>query len=72
MLSEKTCNNCQWFVEETSTIGDYQHDEAVKRGSGFCLMLDFISEVTPDTPACEEYTQAKDDIKRYKSVLHTK
>lgn len=50
-----TCNNCTWFVEETKTIGDYQHEEAVKRQKGFCLIQDLFTVVEPDDKACSDF-----------------
>lgn len=52
---EKTCNSCRWFVEETETIGDYQHSEAVRKQSGFCLVQDLFTAVDPGYEACGEY-----------------
>lgn len=60
MLSENTCNNCEWFVEETEELGDYQHSEAVKLGEGFCLIQDLFTVVTPCTPACDYFRKHKD------------
>lgn len=50
-----TCNNCTWFVEETETIGDYQHEEAVKRQKGFCLIQDLFTVVEPDDESCSDF-----------------
>lgn len=50
-----TCNNCTWFVEETKTIGDYQHSEAVKRKRGFCLIKDLFTMQEPDDEACSDF-----------------
>lgn len=50
-----TCNNCTWFVEETETIGDYQHEEAVKRKRGFCLIKDLFTMQEPDNEACSDF-----------------
>ena len=50
-MVEKTCNNCGWFVEETDTIGDWQHSEAVKRQKGFCLVKDLFTVVKPSYKA---------------------
>lgn len=50
-----TCNNCTWFVEETKTIGDYQHEEAVKRQKGFCLIQDLFTVVEPDDESCSDF-----------------
>lgn len=50
-----TCNNCTWFVEETETIGDYQHEEAVKRQKGFCLIQELFTVVEPDDESCSDF-----------------
>lgn len=57
-----TCNNCTWFVEETKTIGDYQHEEAVKRKRGFCLIKDLFTIQESDDEACSDFND--DGIKR--------
>ena len=58
---KKICNSCEWFVEETNTIGDYRHEEAVKNQKGFCLLKDLYTMVEPSDCACEDY---KSDKKR--------
>lgn len=55
------CNNCQWFVEETNIIGDYQHIEAVKQQKGFCIMKDLFTNVKPFDKACTEYIEYKEE-----------
>ena len=70
-MCERVCNNCEWFVEETETIGDYQHKEAVKKGKGFCLLEDLFYDVTPDTPACEEYQQEKNQETKQNDITGT-
>lgn len=60
---KKICNSCEWFVEETNTIGDYQHEEAVKNQKGFCLLQDFYTMVEP-SDACEDYKSNKKESKR--------
>ena len=50
-----TCNTCEWFVEETDTVGDYQHTEAVKRSKGFCLVKDLFTPAMPQDKACKDY-----------------
>lgn len=55
-MTEKVCNNCRYFVEE-DRYGEYSHEEAVKRGNGFCLMRDLFSNIKPDYPACNEYEE---------------
>lgn len=57
----KTCKTCKWFVEETDIIGDYQHEEAVRLGSGFCLIHDFFDKKESDYPACEEYVNENEN-----------
>lgn len=54
-----TCNTCLWFVEETEQTGPgkYSHEEAVKRGSGFCLIQDLFTEVQASDEACKDYLQ---------------
>lgn len=52
---KKKCLNCEWFVEETSVIGDYQHSEAVKLRHGFCLCKDLFTIQEPDDEACGDY-----------------
>ena len=56
-MKDRVCNNCQWFVEETEEIGDYQHDEAVRCGHGFCLVRPLFSNVEPEDPACVEFVE---------------
>lgn len=58
-MPERVYNNCRWFVEETDTIGDYQHEEAVRLGKGFCLIQDLFTNVEPADPACEQYVAEK-------------
>lgn len=60
-MESRTCNSCGWFVEETETIGDYQHSEAVKRQRGFCLVQDLFTVVEPDCKVCKEYTLAAEE-----------
>lgn len=50
-----TCKNCTWFVEETESIGDYQHEEAKRRKKGFCLIKDLFTEVKPYRKACKDF-----------------
>lgn len=52
---ENTCLNCEWFVEETKIIGDFQHKEAVKNKKGFCLLKDLYTMQNPDDEACESF-----------------
>lgn len=59
MLSSKVCNNCVWFVEETDTVGDYSHEEAVKQGKGFCLVQNLFSDIQPDDYACADFQEAE-------------
>ena len=42
------CNNCIYFVEETEEIGNYQHEEAVKKQKGFCILEDLFTETKPE------------------------
>ena len=53
----KTCNTCEWFVEETNKIGDYQHKEAKEKGKGFCLIKDLFTYAESSDKACKEYRQ---------------
>ena len=53
-MKDRVCNNCQWFVEETEEIGDYQHEEAVRCRHGFCYLF---SNVEPEDPACVEFVE---------------
>lgn len=50
-----TCRYCEWFVEETDTIGDYQHSEAIKQGVGFCLIKDLFTEALASDEACADF-----------------
>lgn len=52
----KTCLHCEWFVEETETIGDYQHSEAVKKKRGFCLIQDLFTMVEPND-GCDDWRE---------------
>ena len=56
-MKDRICNNCQWFIEETEEVGDYQHDEAVRCGHGFCLIRDLFTNVEPEDPACIEFKE---------------
>lgn len=56
MLTEKTCNNCKYFVEEKD-LGNWSHEEAVKCGHGFCLMEDLFTDTNPSDPACINYKE---------------
>ena len=56
-MKERICNNCQWFVEETEEVGDYQHDEAVRCGHGFCLQEDLFHDVESDDLACIDFCE---------------
>ena len=58
---KETCGHCEWFVEETETIGDYQHSEAVKKGSGFCLIQDLFTNVAANDEACKEFQKEKEE-----------
>lgn len=49
------CKNCTWFVNETSTIGDYNHEEALKQQKGFCLSRDFFTYVDLEDETCEDF-----------------
>lgn len=42
------CKDCNFWVEETDKIGDYQHEEAVKRKEGFCLMKELFTMQEPE------------------------
>lgn len=53
----KTCNTCEWFVEETETIGNYSHIEAKERGRGFCLIKDLFTVQESTDSACREYEE---------------
>lgn len=59
----KTCNTCEWFVEETDVIGDYQHSEAKRLGEGFCLIKDLFTYARQEDKACEEYVEEKNENK---------
>ena len=50
----KTCNNCTWFVDE-KTIGNYEHDLAVKNQRGFCLVKELYTMQKPDDEACSDF-----------------
>ena len=54
-----TCKECSWFVEEGEKIGDYSHEEALKRNHGFCLIQDLFTNVEPDDKACEDFNEEK-------------
>ena len=49
------CKNCTWFVNETSTIGDYTNEEALKQQKGFCLIKDLFTYVDFEDEACEDF-----------------
>lgn len=55
---KKTCNTCEWFVEEVNgDIGNYNHEEAKKLKHGFCLRKDLFSEAEPSDNACKKYQE---------------
>lgn len=64
MQKKMTCESCSWFVEETETIGDYSHEEAVKRQHGFCLVQDLFTNVEPDDKPCEDFCEEKNEDKK--------
>ena len=64
MQKKTTCESCSWFVEETETIGDYSHEEAVKRQHGFCLVKDLFTNVEPDDKPCEDFCEEKNEDKK--------
>lgn len=55
-----TCNYCEWFVEETNIIGDYQHSEAKQQQKGFCLIQDLFTAVDPNQKACSDFQMEKE------------
>ena len=57
MKKDRTCLHCEWFVEETENIGDYQHSEAIKKQKGFCLVQDLFTVVEPDDKGCEDWRE---------------
>lgn len=59
---KRICEHCGWFVEETETIGEWRHSEAVKKQKGFCLMKDLFTDVNPDDDACDDFNE-EDDLK---------
>ena len=60
----KTCNSCEWFVEETDVIGDYQHTEAKKKGRGFCLIKDLFTYAESNDKACSNYREEENENKK--------
>jgi hypothetical protein len=60
----KACRMCSWFVEETDTIGDYSHAEALKRNHGFCLVQDLFTNVEPGDRACGDFCEEKNEDKK--------
>lgn len=54
-----TCHTCEWFVEETDIIGDYQHEKAKCLGEGFCLIKDLFTYARSEDNACEDWVQEK-------------
>lgn len=52
-----TCNTCEWFVEETDVIGDYQHLEAKRWGFGFCLVKDLFTPAEANDKCCQNYVE---------------
>lgn len=63
MKKKRTCGSCSWFVEETETIGDYSHEEAVRLGRGFCLTKDFFTMQKPIDKACKDFCEEKNEGK---------
>lgn len=53
---ERICKICTWWVEETDTIGEYEHKEALKQNKGFCLLQDLFTNKDPnDKCDCGEF-----------------
>jgi len=50
-----TCSECQWYVEENTRSGRYEHEEALKQGRGFCLIQDLFTDKEPFDEACEDF-----------------
>ena len=50
-----TCSECQWYVEENTRSGRYEHEEALKQGRGFCLIQDLFTDKEPFEEACEDF-----------------
>lgn len=50
-----TCSECQWYVEEDTRSGRYEHEEALKQGRGFCLIQDLFTDKEPFEEACEDF-----------------
>ena len=65
IMFNKTCNSCSWFVEEVENeIGNYQHEEAVRLGRGFCLIKDFFTMQKPTDKACKDFNEEKNENKK--------
>ncbi len=56
-MAKKTCNTCEWFVEEADTIGEYSHATAKSNGRGFCLIKDLFTVQEASDEACKEYQE---------------
>lgn len=50
-----TCSECQWYVEENTRSGRYEHEEALRQGRGFCLIQDLFTDKEPFDEACEDF-----------------
>ena len=56
-MGNKTCNTCEWFVEETETIVDFSHRYAKEQGRGFCLIKDLFTMQDSTDKACKGYQE---------------
>lgn len=50
-----TCSECQWYVEENTRSGRYEHEEALRQGRGFCLIQDLFTDKELFDEACEDF-----------------
>lgn len=57
-MAIKKCNTCEWFVNEVIP-GKYSHKAAKKMKRGFCMMLDYFTQVMPSDPACPDYSKER-------------
>ena len=60
---KKTCNTCEWFVEEVNGhMGHYSHAEAKKLRHGFCLKKKLFAETEPNDRACRRYQEEENEL----------
>ena len=55
---KKTCDTCEWLVDDTN--GEYSHKEAKEKGEGFCVLAELFTFKSASDQACKEYQREHD------------